>query len=52
MGLEDDFKEIENVATGQGGADGDNNANRANGSTDKTEDTLIDSGNYFPFTLT
>jgi len=43
VGLGDDFKELENDATGQGGNDGDNNANRANGSTDKTEDTLADS---------
>jgi hypothetical protein len=28
MGLGDDFKELENDATGQGGNDGDNNANR------------------------
>lgn len=44
MGLEDDFKEVENDATGQGGNDGDNNANRAGGGTDKTEDTMVDSG--------
>lgn len=44
MGLGDDIKEFENDATGQGGNDGDNNANRANGGTDKTEDTLADSG--------
>jgi len=43
MGLGDDFKELENDATGQGGNDGDNNANNANGSNDKTEDTLADS---------
>jgi hypothetical protein len=47
MGLGDDFKEFENDATGQGGNDGDNNANRANGSNDKTEDTLVDSGNTY-----
>jgi hypothetical protein len=29
MGLEDDFKEVEDVATGQGGNDGDNNANNS-----------------------
>jgi len=43
MGLENDFKEVEQDATGQGGNDGDNNANNANGSNDKTEDTLVDS---------
>jgi hypothetical protein len=47
MGLGDDLKEFENDATGQGGNDGDNNANRANGSNDKTEDTLVDSGNTY-----
>lgn len=44
MGLENDFKEIEEVASGQGGNDGDNNANNSDGSNDKTEDTLVDSG--------
>jgi hypothetical protein len=29
MGLGDDFKDLENDATGQGGNDGDNNANNA-----------------------
>jgi hypothetical protein len=29
MGLGDDIKEFENDATGQGGNDGDNNANNA-----------------------
>jgi len=43
MGLGDDFKELENDATGQGGNDGDNNANKANGGNDKTEDTMADS---------
>lgn len=46
MGLGNDFKEFENDATGQGGNDGDNNANNANGSNDKTEDTMVDSGQY------
>ena len=44
MGLENEFKELEQDATGQGGNDGDNNANNANGSNDKTEDTMVDSG--------
>ena len=45
MGLGDDIKEFENDATGQGGNDGDNNANNQGGGNDKTEDTLVDSGN-------
>lgn len=62
MGLENEFQELEQDATGQGGNDGDNNANNAcalpppllattahltpgsNGSNDKTEDTMVDSG--------
>lgn len=44
MGFGEDIKEFENAATGQGGNDGDNNANKANGGNDKTEDTLVDSG--------
>lgn len=48
MGFGDDIKEFENDATGQGGNDGDNNANNANGSNDKTEDTMVDSGNKCP----
>ncbi|TVY51527.1 hypothetical protein LCER1_G004507 [Lachnellula cervina] len=43
MGFGDDIKDMENDATGQGGNDGDNNANRANGGNDKTEDTMVDS---------
>jgi len=43
MGLGDDFKEIEEVATGQGGNDGDNNANEDNGESKKGEDTMVDS---------
>jgi hypothetical protein len=46
MGLGDDIKEFEQDATGQGGRDGDNNADNSNGSNDKTEDTLVDSGMY------
>lgn len=46
MGLGDDIKEFEQDATGQGGRDGDNNADNSNGSNDKTEDTLADSGMY------
>jgi len=47
MGFGDDIKEFENDATGQGGNDGDNNANATTqgGSNDKTEDTMVDSGN-------
>ncbi|KAH8816040.1 hypothetical protein F5884DRAFT_206135 [Xylogone sp. PMI_703] len=41
MSLEDFIKEAEQVATGQGGQDGDNNA--SNGSNDKTIDTMVDS---------
>jgi hypothetical protein len=46
MGLGDDIKEFEQDATGQGGRDSDNNADNSNGSNDKTEDTLVDSGMY------
>jgi hypothetical protein len=45
MGLESEFEELKDVATGQGGNDGNNNANNSNGSNNKTEDTLVDSGN-------
>lgn len=48
MGLENDFKELEGAATGQGGNDGDNNATNTNGSNDKTEDTMVDSGKLTP----
>lgn len=48
MGFGDDIKEFENDATGQGGNDGDNNANKANGQNDKSEDTMVDSGSYPP----
>ena len=49
MGLEDMIDDVENVATGQGGNDGDNNATNSDGSNDKTVDTIADSGNYhFP----
>jgi hypothetical protein len=44
MGLGDFVEEAEKAATGQGGQDGDNNANNANGSNDKTEDTMVDTG--------
>ena len=44
MGFGDDIKEFEKDATGQGGNDGDNNANKAGGGNDKTEDTIVDSG--------
>jgi hypothetical protein len=44
MGLEDLIDEAKTVATGQGGNDGDNNANNADGSNNKTVDTMIDSG--------
>lgn len=56
MGFGDEIKELEQAATGQGGNDGDNNANKSfvffglrvgdvliadsNGGNDKTEDTL------------
>ncbi|TVY19157.1 hypothetical protein LARI1_G002749 [Lachnellula arida] len=43
MGFGDDIKEFEGAATGQGGNDGDNNANKSNGGNDKTEDTMVDS---------
>ena len=45
--------EVKDVATGQGGNDGDNNANNADGSNSKTEDTMVDSGNTpkSPFAL-
>lgn len=49
MGFGDDIKDMENDATGQGGNDGDNNANRANGGNDKTEDTMVDSGKLLSF---
>jgi hypothetical protein len=44
MGLEDTLEEFANDVTGQGGSDGDNNANNADGSNDKTVDTFVDSG--------
>ncbi|KAH7346362.1 hypothetical protein BKA65DRAFT_275119 [Rhexocercosporidium sp. MPI-PUGE-AT-0058] len=43
MGFGDEIKELEQAATGQGGNDGDNNANDSNGGNDKTVDTLVDS---------
>jgi hypothetical protein len=45
MGLESEFEEVANDVTGQGGSDGQNNATNSNGSNDKTEDTMVDSGN-------
>ena len=45
MGLENEFEEVANDLTGQGGSDGQNNATNSNGSNDKTEDTMVDSGN-------
>lgn len=46
MGLEDFVKEAENVATGQGGQDGQNNSTQGGSINDKTADTFIDSGKF------
>lgn len=43
MGLENDFEEMKDVATGQGGNDGDNNSTQQGGGNDNTEDTMVDS---------